>query len=92
MADRSTVRDQEAAQCAGSRMSSDARPHKTWRQLGRQMLAAKHIMCQAAGRLGGSGKGVARVARREGRRLAQPCQVAQASETGKGGPVRKPTQ
>lgn len=37
-----------------------------------------------SGKSWGSGKGVARVARREGKRLAQPYQVAQASETGKG--------
>lgn len=43
----------------GSRMSSAGRPHKRGKQLSRQTLAAKHIMYQAAGSLGGSGKGVA---------------------------------
>lgn len=81
MADRSTFRDQEAAQCAGSRMSSDGRPHKRWKQLGRQMLAAKRIMYQAAGSLGGSGKGVTRV----DHRVRKLCSTAAPSSTGERG-------
>lgn len=68
-------------------MASDGRPHKRWKQLGRQMLAAKHIMYQAAGSLGGSGKGGTRVDHRVRKMssTAQQSKVAQASETGKGG-------